>query len=63
MGLLTLDLGDNEISDIGFLEKLTGLQILHLSYNQISDYSFLEKLRDTYLSISTTEQRKKEMQQ
>ncbi len=47
--LMTLFLGgewDNEwiISDISFLEKLTGLQSLDLRSNQISDYSFLEKL-------------------
>ncbi|MCA9734544.1 leucine-rich repeat domain-containing protein, partial [candidate division KSB1 bacterium] len=33
-----------QISDIQFLEKLTGLQTLDLSYNRISDIQFLEKL-------------------
>jgi len=33
-----------EISDICFLEKLTGLQTLYLGSNQISDIRFLEKL-------------------
>ncbi|MCB9279957.1 MAG: leucine-rich repeat domain-containing protein [Lewinellaceae bacterium] len=35
-----LDLRDNQISDIRFLEKLTNLHTLDLSSNQISDIRF-----------------------
>ena len=42
--LTSLDLCDNQISDISFLENLTNLTSLYLSDNQISDISFLEKL-------------------
>ncbi|MCG8332150.1 MAG: leucine-rich repeat domain-containing protein, partial [Chitinophagales bacterium] len=42
--LQSLDLSDNNISDISFLEKLSNLQSLYLNDNNISDISFLEKL-------------------
>ena len=48
-----LYIGFNKISDINFLEKLTGLQSLCLINNKISDISILEKLtglQSLYLS-------------
>ena len=43
-GLTSLDLGDNQISDLRGLEKLSGLTSLNLGDNQISDLRGLEKL-------------------
>ncbi len=42
--LVSLNLYDNQISDIYFLKYLTNLTTLVLSDNQISDISFLKKL-------------------
>ena len=54
--LQTLDLSDNKISDISFLEKLGNLQTLYLSSNQISDITPLKNLIiDKGLDISWEE--------
>ncbi len=44
LGLSKLKLSSNQISDGGFLEKLTNLSTLYLGHNEISDGGFLEKL-------------------
>ena len=51
--LTKLSIYKNKITDISFLEKLTGLQSLYLSYNQISDITPLKNLIiDKGLNIS-----------
>lgn len=51
--LQSLDLNDNDISDISFLEKLTGLQYLYLSGNKISDIKPLLPLIKLGAPVST----------
>ena len=54
--LTYLDLSDNEISDIRYLEDLKGLISLDLSDNKISDISFFQDFNDlTSLDLSFNE--------
>jgi len=51
--MTTLDLTNNQITDISFLGSLTNLTTLHLNHNQITDISFLGSLTNlTTLHLS-----------
>ncbi len=54
--LQSLNLSENQVSDIGALEDLTGLTKLNLSSNQIKDISVLKKLKNlTILNLFSNE--------
>ncbi len=44
IGLQSLYIESNQISDISFLQFLTGLKFINLGYNPVSDISFLKSL-------------------
>jgi internalin A len=53
LSMTTLDLNDNQITDISFLGSLTNLTTLNLNHNQITDISFLGSLTNlTTLHLS-----------
>ncbi|NVO11503.1 MAG: leucine-rich repeat domain-containing protein, partial [Bacteroidales bacterium] len=44
-GITSLDLSDNNLSDVSFLKELKGITSLDLSDNNLSDVSFLKELK------------------